>query len=293
MAFFGRPENKVPDKEKKTEGEGEGGGAGGEKATEQFVTAEQLAEMKGEIKGMLDTAMQGLNLKMETFGQPRGPAPPPKPAGPTLEEEVAELDKSLASLDEPYEEAVRKGEGVLAIQKKREQLIQKRADLIHSRDINELKTYGTFAIDRLTDEVVGSKLELLRIPEVKQSYEAALNSMAPDQRMNPETRLLAYKFACGEHMDKIFDLKLQEHLRKEEETKTNIPTGGAGREHELSKDDPNYVPKPEDVLTKDNLAALRRVGKTVDGYYKQMGYDGWADFWKKDGKAYFEGEEGE
>ncbi len=249
----------------------------------EFATKEDIAEIKG--------ALEQVTLSMKNFGQPSAPVQN-VPEGPGLDEQVAELDKQLSSLDEPFEDAVREGKGVAAIQRKREALIQKRADLIHKTDMEELRTFGTFAIDQLTDEVVKDKLELLRIPEVQHAYDQALSSMTPAQKMNPETRMLAYKFACGENMDKIFDLKLQEHLRQTEEAKTQEPAA-AGRQQEVDKSHPDYVPQPDEVLSKENMDAIKFSGKDLETYYQSMGYKGWEDFWKTDGKAYFAGEEEE
>ena len=288
MALFGKDKEKEGQKPK----EGEGGGEGEEK-TPEYVTPEKLAELKGEFKGMLDSAVQSISEKFQSFGQQQQRQ---APSVPPLTEEIEKLDAQLAALDEPFEEAVRKGEGVASVQKKREQLLQKRSDLLHKQDMDELRTFGTYAIDQLSERVIGEKLDLLRIPEVKHAYDSALSQMSPAQRMNPETRMLAYKFACGENMDRIFDLKLQEHLRRTEEeaAATQLPTGSGGRGQELDRADPNYVPKPEEILSPENLMAIRAAGKDVEGYYRSMGYaGGWADFWKTDGKAFFQGEEEE
>lgn len=290
MALFDKKDKDVKDKE------GEGGGEG-EKKTPEFATAEQLAEMKGEFKGMLDTAIGSLSEKFDSFGQmQQRQMQMPVHEGPDINKEIEKLDQQLSDLDGALDDAVQKGEGISAVQKKREKIIQQRSDLIHKQDIEELRTFGTYAIDQLSERVVNEQLDLLRIPEVKNAYDQAMSQMTPQQRMNPETRMLAYKFACGENMDKIFDMKLQEHLRTKEEEEaalTQKPTGSGGRGQEPDRSDPNFIPDPKEILSAENLMAIRTAGKDIDSYYKSLGYaGGWEDFWKTDGKEYFMGEEG-
>lgn len=298
MPVFGKDKDKKDEKNQQgQQGQGgEGSGGEGKPKEPEYVTAEKLAELKGEFKGMLDTVTENINLQFRQFGQPQQ-RQPEQPKGPDVSEEIEKLDTQLAALDAPFEEAIRKGEGVMKIQKQRETLIQKRSDLLHKADMDELRTFGTHALDQLSERVVADKLEYLRIPEVKVAYDQALASMSPQQRTNPETRMLAYKFACGENMDKIFDLKMQEHLRRDEEEKkaaTQSPTGTGGRTQEQDVSDPNYVPKPEDYLSPENLLAIRTAGKTVDSYYQSLGYKGgWEDFWKTDGREFFIGGEEE
>ena len=141
-------------------------------------------------------------------------------------------------------------------------------------------------------------MPMLSIPEVKGAYENAIKSMSPDQRMNPEVRMTAYKFACGDNMDKILDFKIQENLRKsEEEAKTQAAGGKPGRDQKPA-DDPNRIPDPAEVLPAEAIKAVQDHPKwqgNFDMYYKSLGYKDWQTYWAKTGKAYFTGveEEGE
>ena len=78
----------------------------------------------------------------------------------------------------------------------------------------------------------------------------------------------------------------------DEEIKTQEPAGKSGRDM-TPDDDPNRIPDPSEYLSAENLFALEFAGKTVDTYYKSLGYADWADFWAKAGKAHFVGEEKE
>jgi hypothetical protein len=62
--------------------------------------------------------------------------------------------------------------------------------------------------------------------------------------MSADVLETAYQYACGKHMDLIFDKKLEEHLRKEDDPPpTQTPTGKSGRDVSQD-DDPNRIPDP-------------------------------------------------
>jgi len=240
------------------------------------------------MKGMIE----GLTASFRQFGQPSEPAPQ-RPSGPSPEEQVAKINANLDQLYEQFDSAVQEGKGASKIQREISKLENAKADIKYGAQIDELRSYGTFAIDQLTDKVVAGSMPLLSIPEVKGAYESAIKSMTADQRMNPEVRMTAYNYACGANMDKILDHKLQEHLRKsEEETKTQPPAGKPGRTQEQA-DDPNRIPAPEEVLPPEAIKAVADHPKwqgNYEAYYKSLNYKSWEDYWNKTGKAYFRGE---
>lgn len=245
---------------------------------------EELANLSGQI--------QQLSSLMSNYGQPQA-APQPGPTGPSVDEQISQLDAELVKLDTEMDAAIVEGKPVAAIQRKRDALNQKKYDIKYDTKLQEIETMGTFAIDQLTDEIVSKNMPLLDIPEVKNAYETAVSQMTPQQRMNPKVRQTAYDYACGANMNLVLDKKIEERLRKDAETTaTQVPAGKSGREI-AEADDPNRIPDPSEHLTSENLIAIEAAGKTVDSYYKGMGYDGWEDFWVKTGKAHFIGEEEE
>ena len=133
---------------------------------------------------------------------------------------------------------------------------------------------------------------MLQYPEVKGAYEKAIATMSPDQRMNPEVRMTAYSYACGSNMDLIFDKKFEEKMRSDAEVEVQAPTGKSGRDISEAGD-PNRIPDPTEILSAENLQAIETAGKTVESYYKAMGYTGWEDYWVKTGKADRDGPEEE
>ena len=254
--------------------------------TSHFASKEDFAELKGMV--------EGLSASFRSFGQPA--REPEQPRGPSIAEQTSNIDAKLEQLYEQFDVAVTEGKGASKIQREISKLENAKADLKYGAQIDELRSFGTYAIDQLTDKVVSTSMPLLNIPEVKAAYESAIKTMTPDQRMNPEVRMTAYKFACGDNMDKILDQKIQEHLRRsEEEVATQAVTSKSGRTQEQS-DDPNRIPDPTEVLPIEAVEAIKSHPKyqgDFDAQYKAMGYKGWTDYWQKTGKAYFRGEEEE
>ena len=246
-----------------------------------FATKEDMATLKG--------AVDNLTLQFGNFGQVQ--PMPAAPTGPSIADQTATIDEQLVKLDTHMDNAIAEGKPVSDIQRKRESLIQTKMDLKYNTKIEELQSFGVFAIDQLTDKVVAKDMPMLQYPEVKAAYEKAIGTMSPDQRMNPEVRMTAYSYACGSNMDLIFDKKFEEKIRQDEEVKVQEPTGKSGRDVS-EKDDPNRIPDPGEILSADNLQAIQTAGKTVDSYYKSMGYaGGWDDYWIKTGKVDRDGEE--
>ena len=247
----------------------------------EFVTKEDFASLTGKI--------EQLSLQFGNWGQPQAPA---APKGPSIAEQTAAIDEKLVQLDTQMDTAIAEGQSVSGIQRKREELIQHKMDLKYNTRIEELQSFGVFAIDQLTDKVVAKDMPMLQYPEVKSAYEKAIGTMSPDQRMNPEVRMTAYSYACGSNMDLIFDKKFEEKMRADA-AEPQTPVGKPGREMSESTD-PNRIPDPSEILSADNLQAIETAGKTVDSYYKAMGYPGgWEDYWIKTGKPDRDGPEEE
>ena len=249
--------------------------------TPSYATKDEVAGIKG--------AIDNLTLQFSNFGQVQ--QQPAAPKGPTIAEQTAAIDEQLVKLDTAMDEAIAEGKSVSTIQRKREELIQYKTDLKYDTKIQELQSFGVFAIDQLTDKVVASEMPMLKYPEVKKAYDKAISTMAPDQRMNPEVRMTAYNYARGMNQELIFDKMFEERMRKDEEVKVQEPTGKSGRDVS-QPDDPNRIPDPSEILDASNLQAIEAAGKTVESYYKSLGYPGgWEEYWIKTGKPDRDGEE--
>ena len=230
----------------------------------------------GNVKGRLDTfEKMGFNVQ-----PPQAPAPP-APSGPSFDDQIKTLDNGIAAFDAQIDEAVKEGNPMSALLGERDKLIQQRIRLqIKHEDIDPAFSQGIDTINQLSDTVTRSQMPHLDL--VKQDYEAALNSMPADQRMNPKIRQAAYNIAVGQNVAKIIDAENEKRLR-EKDTEPPPP----GNSSRTSGGDQNTVPKPEDILSRDTMRALNLKGQTADDYYKTLGYKNWDDYWTKTGKEYF------
>ena len=247
----------------------------------QFATREDFAKLQGMV--------EGLSASFKNFGTAQ-PQQPQQPQGPSQAEKISAINDQLVKLDTMMDEAIAEGKSISKIQRQREDLIQEKADIKYSAKIDELQSFGAYAIDQLTDKVVASDMPMLKYAEVKSAYDEAISSMGPNQRMNPEVRMTAYNYACGKNQTLIFDKMFEERMRADEvDTQTPATPG----RDVAQKDDPNRIPDPSEYLSAENMSALQAAGKTPDQHYKSLGYADWADFWVKTGKAHFTGEEPE
>ncbi len=236
------------------------------------------AEEWGNIKGRLDTfEKMGFNV------QPPQAATPPAPSGPSFDDQIKTLDSGIEAFDVQIDAAVKEGNPMSALLRERDKLTQQRIRLqIKHEDIDPAFSQGIDTINQLSETV--TKAQMPHLDLVKQDYEAALNSMPADQRMNPKIRQAAYNIAVGQNVTKIIDAENEKKLRKQADPDPPAP----GSSSRSSGNDQDTVPKPEDVLSRDTMRALNLKGQTADDYYKTLGYKDFGEYWVKTGKEYFE-----
>lgn len=238
---------------------------------------------------------EGLKAKLDVFdkigsnfGQPAQPAPPPAPSGPTLADQVKEIDTELSTLDDQIDSAISDGKSIKALNRQRDQLNAKRLRLqIQHEDLDPIRTSGMSVINQLSSEISRGKMP--HYETVKDDYERILQGLPMDQQMSPDIRQMVYKQAVGDNLDKILALQKEEILREAPAQPAIDPTS-SGR----SLDSEGHeIPKPKDVLPPEALLALKEKGQTADSYYRSLGYKDWADFYTKRGKTYFGADEGD
>jgi hypothetical protein len=219
------------------------------------------------------------------FGMQR-PAQPAAPTGPTLADRVKEYDTKIAAIDAKIDDAVKDGKPVSQLMRERDALTSARLRAqIKSEDIDPALSAGVQTIDQLSSEVTRGRMKYYDI--VKDDFEASLNTLSPEQRMNPKVRQIMYEAAVGKNVDKITAAQQEEILRKATQdggANGAPPDGGNSRQHGAAD---TGIPKPEKVLSPAALASIRGVGKSVDEYYKGRGYKGgWTEYYEKH-KAHF------
>jgi hypothetical protein len=237
-------------------------------------------------KAEFDALKTRLDVFERSFVNNRPVAPtPPVQQGPTVAQQIGELEKQIAAFDAQIDDAVAKGQPVSRLIKERSALERKITRLqIKSEDIDPAMNVGIGVIDQLSDEITRGKMPHLSL--VKDDYDRALQAIPPEQRMNPQMRQAAYNIAVGQNIDKITAAEREKILRENANPPNNAPPNSNGRNN-ANAATPG-IPHPEDVLSKEALAAIKFKGMTVDQYYQKMGHkDGWRGFWEKSGKTYF------
>lgn len=259
----------------------EPGKAGNDLPETVTVPKEEFEGLKSQV-GELSQKV----LAYERFGTPQ-PVAPAEPAGPSVEDQIKEIDTQIEALDEELEVAVREGTGVKDLMKNQRALSAKRSRLeIVSQEIDPFRTSGMQALGQLTDRVTKGAMPHLTIPEVEKTYQATLQGLPEGARANPDTLMAAYKYAVGEHADAIGDARVEAAVREATETLSQQPSSTSAR---IVDSKGNEIPKPEDVLSKEALEGLRSVGRSVDEHYKKLGYKDWADYYEQN-REYYEGE---
>lgn len=221
----------------------------------------------------------GLNLN-----QPAAPAAPAPPSGPTLSDQVSEIDVQVSVLNTKIDEATAESKPISHLLTQRDTLTHRKTRLqIKAEDIDPAMATGAQTIEQISAKI--TRADMPHYDLVRTDVESALANLPVDQRMNPQMRTAAYNIAVGQNLDKILDAQKEEILRAATPAPGTPPPSANAR----SKDSKgNEVPKPSEVLSRDSLAALEGVGKTPDEYYKSRGYaGGWTEFYEKRGKEYF------
>lgn len=263
---------------------------------QQDPQADPAAAAQPETVTIPKTEFDAIKHRLDVFdqritGMPQQAAAPVQqiPQGPTVADQIKEIDTELTGIDGKIDEAIKESKPVSDLFRKRDELNEKRTTIrINAEHIDPIRNIGFATIDQLSAEVVKGQMPHLVIPEIKADFDRAMNAIPQEQRISPAMRIKAYEMAVGMNVDKIVVIQKEQWQRETTDT-TQGPGKTTGREQASQSGD--VVPKPEDYLDAANLAAIQGVGKTVDQYYQGMGYANWADFWEKTGKEYFVGGE--
>lgn len=257
--------------------------AGGEPQAPEMVSIpkEELADIQEKLKKLDVFDSMGF---MQPGTQPVAPAAPP---GPTMAEQVADIDKEITDIDTEIDSRITDGKGISDLSRKRDGLSSKRIEIRITADhIDPIRQAGFATIDQLSAEVTKGQMPHLNLPTVKASFDQAMGALTPEQKMNPAVRVNAYKLAVGMHFDEIMGVQKEVWLRETASSGTQEPSSTTGRTAGGGGEG-DKIPKPEEVLDKGNLDALRTAGKSVDDFYKGMGYTGWDNYWEATGKEYY------
>jgi len=190
------------------------------------VPKEQWEQMQQTIQNV--TAKLDVFDKMgPNFGQPAAPTVPAAPSGPSVDEQVADLDTQIDTLEDEMEAAYKDDKPTKEIRKKINNLIEKKASLRNDARFNQFAQQGLGMISQLTDSITSGKMPMLsKVPEVKREYDRIISNMAVEQRANPASLKAAYDLACGTNIDKIREVEREEWQRDLTEGKIEVQLPG-------------------------------------------------------------------
>ncbi len=265
---------------------------------EKYVSKEDFNKVTEQLTQTTKTLDQAM-LRIDQFGAAQA-APPAAPAAPVVDPSVgkiANIDRKLEPLYKTYGDAVFKGNentGEVLAQinnLERDKTVLQNQAMIKS-EVGQVTQFGTDALGQISTEITAGKMTRLQIPEVKQAYDVALAAMTPANKANPQVLLGAYNYAIGQNIDKIIEIDREAIIRKAADDLANPQDPGASSGGRVAPPgDGGGDVKPEDVLSKENLMALKGLGKTADEYYHSLDPScaNFAEYYKKNEEHFDEG----
>jgi hypothetical protein len=240
-----------------------------------------IKETLGEISKRLDKfdgRFEGL-----TAAQSAPVVPAPVEQGPTVQDQIAEINKDIVAVTQEYDQAIKDGNPTGEILLKRDELLEKRTTLNLTSHFDEKMAAGIGAIDALTSKAAEGDMPHLKIPEVKKAYDDMIATVPQAQRMNLEVRKGVYNLVVGQNVETIVKTTTEAALRQDPDP-TQTPSGGTGRDVDVDGDD--AIPAPEDMLSAGALASIAGQGMSVDQYYQKRHGCSWEEYYKEN-KEFF------
>jgi len=230
--------------------------------------AEVTASLETKFSARMDEMLGHIERMQDQWQQPqRGYTPP-------VQDEPEDPDVS----EDELVNAINGGQGTQAIRKMITKEAKALAKTLIRDHIDPLRTAGLGAIDELSREVHGSKMEYYK--RYEKEIDQYLAQVDPGLRVNPQMRKLAYEAVVGRHVNEIAQEKAEEAIRKQgQDTVVGVPSTKAGAR--ALGQDKIVVPMPEDLGGADAEKALREVGRDQEQFAKKLGYKNWEDYMTK------------
>lgn len=237
------------------------------------IKSDELEAMKTR-----NTEMNGIGKRLDYLEKsgPNFAAQPPQPEppkGPTVDEQVVQLDKDLETLDSQIDKAIEDEKPVSSLLRERDKINEKKIRLRTEESVNVLRSQGLQSISQLSKEISQAKMPYLEaIPEIKTTYEAMLAKATPEMLSNPESLSAAYNFAVGQNMTKVIDFEREKAQRAADaDNPPPPPPGKTGRDIKGGGEG-GEKPTFEEHFGEDAMNALKRQNVTKDEFAKKLGY---------------------
>lgn len=252
----------------------------------QFVTVETFNAMQQQLGAMAEN-LKSLTERQKGYQQqaPAAPAAPPEDPHKATKARIAEVDRELADTNMAIEKSYANyGEGIGPLLTKQQKLMFERSDLqgkLNTPTGTDPRLDAGFrTLDTLAQEVMSGKMPYLSVKEVKEFYDNHINSLPPEQRMNPEVKQGVYNLAVGANLSIIEELRKQEWLREQENPTQDQQQGAASGRQQPSNGSGEV--KPEDLFSPETLRMIKNSRhRTVDRYCESLGYADFTDYAEK------------
>ncbi len=259
---------------------GDGGGNTG--LPEGFVA------VKKEDWDALNTKLTDFGRKLDVFEQSATsvrvqPAAPAAPAGPTIEQQLSEIDTQIDKLEDDLDAAIEAEKPTKELRAKIRRLSDKKAELRTNAIAANLEVRGVGMFEQITGTVMQPQFPLLRFAPVKREYDDYLSRMTPAMRANPEALMRAYQLAVGARFTEVMSLQAEETARAAAAgAATQVPKGGGGGGRQIPAGGGGGggdEQTPEDFFGEDSMSALRAVGnRELDSVARAFGFANAKDY---------------
>src|SRR5574343_241665 len=242
----------------------------------EFVPKQQFEDLMTKV----DTLTT--NVSNYIMAQTAAQAAPARTV-PQVSQYVAPAIDDVSDAD--YERAVKEGgEGAAAIIAKRTNAQILRAQIPLQQQLHTLQTQGIASIARLTRTQLNAREHYSLL---QKEIDAALDEVDPSLQTNPEVLDFVYNQVVGKNAQKIIDAKIQEAIRKQNETPAEEPASRGRMKSSTGEEIPTF----EEALGSDAMDALEsrygsRGGRAQEAFVQSMGYKDWETYYEKVIKPY-------
>lgn len=195
-------------------------------------------------------------------------------SNPTQEAPIAELS------DDQIETALAEGKGATAVRHMINSAVEKARREIQRTAIDPLaqqvQVTGIGALSAHAFEIVRPQLEYYQ--RYQKEMDDALNTMAPELKMDPRNIRHLHDLVAGRHIKELLAEEREKVIRQLRENPSSLPGAAAGRQTAAKRG----VPSAEELLGKEAAAAAAAKGGE-DAFAQKLGYADWEDYAKKTG----------
>jgi hypothetical protein len=239
----------------------DGGGEGGEQ-TPEYVSKDDFSKLQEQYKETSDTLRQLQQQHLDVINNfntvlTSQQAPQQPTSEPGLD--VSEIKNMIET-----------GEGAEAFVQKINNMVEHKARKIVDGAVTPLQQQGSSAISTLAMQHAEANLPYFK--DFKDQIQSQINQLDPGAKSNPEVIHKVYQMVVGENVDKIFERKQEEILRKQKEEEISVQQQQVQRQ---TQEEEAELPAPSDYFVGYALDEFNRKGGDGEKFARQMGFPTW------------------